>query len=195
MNNNFQGVNMLNQNPNNYLQGQSQKMSQLQYIKNNNINIINNSVLKVPEQVPINSTNTSNSNISTMKSTYESDINNVSSSLKKKIKLDGELQIPLMKAKSLKQNVQNYNEMGNEELVENSYLLAKDQGGCRYLQKKIEEEHDFSNIYLFPKVLLSLNKLCDNLSELINDSFGNYLIQKMLEHLDERNLLNFLVNV
>jgi hypothetical protein len=150
MNNNLQNVNMLNQNPNNHLQSQSQKMSQLQYIKNNNINIINNSVLKVPEQVPNNCTNTYN--LTAMKSIHENDISNVSSSLKKKIKLDGTLQIPQTKAKCVKQNVQNYTEMRNEELVENAYQLARDQGGCRYLQKKIEEEHDFSNIYLFPKV-------------------------------------------
>jgi len=150
MNNNPQNVNMLNHITNNPMQNQSQKMSQHQYIKNNNINIINNSVLKVPEQIPNNCTNSNN--INTMKSTYENDISNVSSSLKKKIKLDGELQIPQIKAKNVKQTSQNYSEMRNEELVENAYQLAKDQGGCRYLQKKIEEEHDFSNIYLFPKV-------------------------------------------
>jgi len=50
--------------------------------------------------------------------------------------------------------VQNYQEMTNDELARHCYVLAKDQGGCRFLQKKAEESKEFANDYLFPNVIL-----------------------------------------
>jgi len=48
--------------------------------------------------------------------------------------------------------VQNYNDMNDEELARHCYVLAKDQGGCRFLQKKAEDSKEFTNVYLFPNV-------------------------------------------
>lgn len=50
-------------------------------------------------------------------------------------------------------SVQNYTDMNDEELARHCYVLAKDQGGCRFLQKKAEESKDFTNQYLYPNVI------------------------------------------
>jgi RNA-binding protein of the Puf family, translational repressor len=66
--------------------------------------------------------------------------------------------------------------------------LAKDQYGCRFLQKKIDEN-------LIPSYQLRLanfetifNEIYPNLYELIIDPFGNYLIQKLIVYCSETNL-------
>jgi hypothetical protein len=79
----------------------------------------------------------------------------------------------------------NYEEMTEEDLANSSYALAKDQQGCRYLQKKIEGNEKFGNDFIFPKIK-------NHVTELSNDSFGNYLIQKVLEYLNEDNLYQVL---
>ncbi|MCQ2816356.1 MAG: hypothetical protein MJ252_03730 [archaeon] len=72
-----------------------------------------------------------------------------------------------------------------EYLCLNIYLLAKDQLGCRFLQKKLDEEPDKATP-LFYKAMLNHVHL------LIKDSFGNYLIQKIITYLDEEKLLEFM---
>lgn len=53
-------------------------------------------------------------------------------------------------------------------LLEYSTALARDQGGCRFLQKKIEEaDPDIVN-KIFEHTI-------DNFWDLMNDPFGNYL--------------------
>ncbi len=81
--------------------------------------------------------------------------------------------------KEYKQNsvpiYQRYTEMSEEELIQNSKELSKDQGGCRFLQKLLDTSPSFST---------SLYKHLENdFIELVNDSFGNYLIQKLIEKL------------
>ncbi|KAG4300589.1 hypothetical protein PCK1_003018 [Pneumocystis canis] len=64
------------------------------------------------------------------------------------------------------------------------YSLCKDQHGCRYLQKKLEERdpRQISMIFMetYPHAV-----------ELMTDPFGNYLCQKLLEHCndDERTTI------
>ena len=53
-------------------------------------------------------------------------------------------------------------------LLEYSYALAKDQGGCRFLQKKIEEGNQVVNDIIFEYTI-------DTFMEIMNDPFGNYL--------------------
>jgi len=45
-----------------------------------------------------------------------------------------------------------FNEMGNEELSNYCINLAKDQPGCRFLQKKLEDTPNLANDYIFHKV-------------------------------------------
>lgn len=70
-----------------------------------------------------------------------------------------------------------------EELTNISLNLSYDQGGCRYLQKIIEQNISFTNEMLY-------QKLKPNLVDIMNDSFGNYLIQKMIEKLSSENILH-----
>ncbi|CAN6841666.1 unnamed protein product [Brassica oleracea] len=54
------------------------------------------------------------------------------------------------------------------------YYMAKDQHGCRFLQRKFVEGdgNDIDMIF---------NEIIDYISELMIDPFGNYLVQKLLE--------------
>lgn len=69
-----------------------------------------------------------------------------------------------------------------DDLFTNANYYSRDQNGCRYLQRKIEENPNFGNLYIFPMIK-------NDLFSLSNDSFGNYLVQKVLETLDEDNLM------
>ena len=65
-----------------------------------------------------------------------------------------------------------------------SISLSHDQSGCRYLQKIIEQNDSFSNdVYVNIK---------SDIVDVINDPFGNYLVQKMIENLNEENLLSLI---
>ena len=70
-------------------------------------------------------------------------------------------------------------------LAQNITVLGKDQSACRYIQKIIgENPSEGLRIFYEP--------ICDNILELINDQFGNYLIQKILTYLNEDQLINIL---
>jgi len=56
--------------------------------------------------------------------------------------------------------------------------IAKDQYGCRYLQKLMDEGGEETVALLFPEIL-------DRARDMMMDPFGNYLIQKMLEECNE----------
>jgi hypothetical protein len=92
------------------------------------------------------------------------------------------------KSKIQKTSLQTYMNMEIDELAKHSYNLAKDQAGCRYLQKKIEEEPEIANVLIYPRII-------EHLLELVNDAFGNYLIQKMLEYLADEKLFQLMAIV
>ena len=46
----------------------------------------------------------------------------------------------------------NYDEIGHEELSNYCFNLAKEQSGCRFLQKKLEDTPNLANDFIFPKV-------------------------------------------
>ena len=66
-------------------------------------------------------------------------------------------------------------------LLEYSPILARDQGGCRFLQKKIDEKKDEVRDRIFVCVI-------DSCMDLMNDPFGNYLTQKITETCSEKQL-------
>ncbi|KAJ4972420.1 hypothetical protein NE237_005519 [Protea cynaroides] len=70
---------------------------------------------------------------------------------------------------------QKYNSM--DEVTGRVYLMAKDQHGCRFLQRKFTEgtTEDVEKIFL---------EIIDHIVELMTDPFGNYLAQKLLEVCD-----------
>ena len=79
----------------------------------------------------------------------------------------------------------NLHKMDYNEIQKQCHNLAKDQIGCRFLQKKIEEDTKFALESLYPIIL-------DHLLDTINDQFGNYLIQKFIEYLNEEQLTQLL---
>ena len=56
--------------------------------------------------------------------------------------------------------------------------VAKDQNGCRFLQRKFDEGGALAIALVFPEIL-------NNLIELMTDPFGNYLTQKLLDRCSE----------
>ncbi|KAI9742450.1 MAG: hypothetical protein M1818_003984 [Claussenomyces sp. TS43310] len=71
-----------------------------------------------------------------------------------------------------------------ENLGGEIYALCKDQHGCRYLQKKLEERNA-EHVHM---IWLETNQ---HVIELMTDPFGNYLCQKLLEYSndEERTVL------
>ena len=75
----------------------------------------------------------------------------------------------------------NFYEYTNEEILNLAIPLIKEQAGCRFMQEKIKNEHNFANELLFPKIQ-------NNLKELCCDSFGNYFLQAFIEILTFDNI-------
>eukprot|EP00842_Homolaphlyctis_polyrhiza_P006345 jgi/Hompol1/6711/HPOL_001642-RA len=71
-----------------------------------------------------------------------------------------------------------------KDLVGQIAALSRDQHGCRYLQRKLEEQDEQSLGMIFTEVYPVF-------VELMIDPFGNYLCQKLLEHCtqDQRSML------
>ncbi|KXJ96878.1 armadillo-type protein [Microdochium bolleyi] len=65
-----------------------------------------------------------------------------------------------------------------EECIGEIYEMAKDQHGCRYLQKQLEARNP-EQIHLIWK------ETNPHIVELMTDPFGNYLCQKLLEFCDD----------
>lgn len=64
------------------------------------------------------------------------------------------------------------------DIYTQAFEMAKDQLGCRMLQRKLEEMNPFSIQTIFEQIQ-------PHLPELMIDPFGNYLIQKLLEVCEE----------
>jgi len=65
-----------------------------------------------------------------------------------------------------------------EEIVGQIYPLTKYQAGCRFLQKKLEEQPDSQH------VTLVFNEVFDHLVELMTDPYGQYLVPKLMKYCD-----------
>ncbi|KAJ1377439.1 Pumilio, RNA binding domain [Sesbania bispinosa] len=66
------------------------------------------------------------------------------------------------------------------------YPLAKDQNGCRFLQKMVDEGTSEDMQIVF-------NGVIDNVVELMMDPFGNYLVQKLLDVCREEQRLQIVL--
>ena len=88
---------------------------------------------------------------------------------------------------SNKQRRQNFNLLSNEELSKQAYILAKNQNGCRYLQKRVENNKDLVPTLFFPNIL-------GHFQDLSNDQFGNYYIKIIIKYLPQ-DMINKLISL
>ncbi|KDP30623.1 hypothetical protein JCGZ_16188 [Jatropha curcas] len=88
-----------------------------------------------------------------------------------------------LKSDNLRPQPQKYNSV--DEVTGRVYLMAKDQHGCRFLQRKFSEgtPQDVEKIFL---------EVIDHIVELMTDPFGNYLVQKLLEVCNEDQRMKIL---
>ncbi|MCL7030840.1 hypothetical protein MKW94_010798 [Papaver nudicaule] len=72
-----------------------------------------------------------------------------------------------------------------DEVAGSIYKLAKDQNGARFLQRRFTEgtTEDINKIF---------SEISDHIVELMTDSFGNYLVQKLLEVCNETQRMQIL---
>ncbi|EOA22347.1 hypothetical protein CARUB_v10002964mg [Capsella rubella] len=68
------------------------------------------------------------------------------------------------------------------------YLMAKDQLGCRFLQKLIEQGRFLDVVIIYEEVI-------NHVTELSMDQFGNYFIQKLLQVCDEEQRTQILIRL
>ncbi|XP_022772301.1 putative pumilio homolog 7, chloroplastic isoform X2 [Durio zibethinus] len=68
------------------------------------------------------------------------------------------------------------------------YYMAKDQNGCRLLQRIFDEGR-----CLYVQIIF--NEIIDNIVELMMDPFGNYLVQKLLDVCTEEQRLQIVLMV
>ena len=72
-------------------------------------------------------------------------------------------------------------EYTDEDILKYAIPLIKDQSGCRFLQEKLRNNHEFMVDHLFPKIQNALYELgCD--------AFGNYFLQALIDILPYEKL-------
>ena len=84
------------------------------------------------------------------------------------------------------QNLYYFNAQKKEEnLINNCVTLCKEQMECRLLQKKIDEDPTLASEVIYDKIK-------DKIQEISCDQFGNYFIQKVIEHLNDDQIKELL---
>lgn len=78
--------------------------------------------------------------------------------------------------------------MTARDIATQVYILAKDQHGCRLLQRMLEDRDKLTFEVIFTEVFRHIN-------ELMTDPFGNYLIQKLMEFATDEQRLKILHKV
>eukprot|EP01102_Stenamoeba_stenopodia_P013648 TRINITY_DN445_c0_g1_i2.p1 TRINITY_DN445_c0_g1~~TRINITY_DN445_c0_g1_i2.p1 ORF type:complete len:746 (-),score=122.39 TRINITY_DN445_c0_g1_i2:341-2578(-) len=75
-----------------------------------------------------------------------------------------------------------------DQVIGQVYSLCKDQHGCRFLQRKLEENNARITEIIF-------NEVYPHIVELMTDPFGNYLCQKLLEYCNDKQRLSIVERV
>ena len=190
LNNQMNSINKMNMNPfyiqnNNIMQGYpffSNNNSQnnnfnIDLKKNkknnnymNNSNLINNNRIIMNNNMNNNMNSNMNNNMIN-KNTNTNNLNQLNNDQKKK------------KIKRLE--VSAYMDKPLSYIAENFGMMGKDQGACRYIQKLLNDNPTESLNALYVPI-------CKNVLQLINDPFGNYLIQKIITLLNDEQLYEIL---
>ena len=163
----------------------------------NNINIFLNDVIKKDDNI-INNISDKKININNEEKIYNNEIlidkyilnnNNVNNN---SLTINNQKIFSNINNNNNQNNIINYNNIyiqpqppqkEIDDFLKNVFLYTKDQQGCRYIQKKIEENPSISN-NLF-------NLLYNDILLMSRDLFGNYVIQKIIENLNPENLFKF----
>ena len=77
------------------------------------------------------------------------------------------------------------NNSNQTHLLSNLLVLAKEQTSCRYLQQAIDKNPKLGTVYLYPVII-------KNITELITNQFGNYLIQKLFGYISQNQFSDIL---
>lgn len=87
-----------------------------------------------------------------------------------------------------KEYLSGLNKVPLDQLRPEILKLAKDQYGCRFLQKKIDENVIPSSQIRTENFKVIFKEVYPFIYELIIDPFGNYLVQKLIDYCDDANL-------
>ena len=202
-------LNNINLNNINLNRSQSNDVGNINLFSNqnnfNNINQIKNDFFENQNDIHINEDNINNNNnriinqncyqINIEKLNIHNQINNISQNYN--IRTSNDIDDSNMSIKSnesyKRKGSYNSNKMNQgvnlNYLLNNIEKLTENQSGCRLLQNKIQQNpSSANNIYHSIKMKLSLKKLS-------KDSFGNYLVQKLLEYISNELVKEFFNNV
>lgn len=95
---------------------------------------------------------------------------------------------PEMSGKVDKEYLASISKVPLSQLKSDILKLLKDQYGCRFLQKKVDESLVASYQARMANFEIIFKEIYPYLYELIIDPFGNYLIQKLVDYCSEANL-------
>ncbi|KAF8644171.1 hypothetical protein HU200_066548 [Digitaria exilis] len=99
---------------------------------------------------------------------------------------NSQCQSPLGSEQAIKSAQLNYSSV--DEVVGELYHLAKDQNGCRFLQRMFTEGSQEDAQKVFDAVI-------EHIDELMVDPFGNYLVQKLLEQCNDDQKMHILYEI
>ena len=187
----------LNNNINNYFKNQiPQQLNQNNFNNNinnttpnynqflqssGNINIQNNYFMYNNQENLKNNQNSNEQNDNNNQNTIQNNINDN----KQKKENTNEKPKKKKKKKAKRLDSSSYVNKPLSYIAENFYTMAKDQGASRYLQQLLDSNPKEVTDFLFVP-------LCKTALKLVNDPFGNYLIQKIMTYFNQDQLLNFL---
>ncbi len=191
-NNNNHNQNILNNNNNN-IKNTNNNIINNNTIQINNLNINNNNQINIQNQsnyYSIINNNQHNKNPNNDFEEIKDDSNKINQYQMKYSQFNQNIQpqININKNKNYQINTthSNYERLPLEEIINNCYTICKNQTGCRFLQRKIDENPKISSELIYPII-------SDKIRELTLDSFGNYFIQKIIEQLSI-NQINEILN-
>lgn len=98
--------------------------------------------------------------------------------------LQAEKEEPLKSVSIEKEVLVKYKNISIKQLEPQILMLSKDQNGCRFLQKRIEE-YSYTNTpeEVEESCRIIYRQVKTIIQDLIINSFGNYLVQKLFDHL------------
>ena len=184
--------NTINDNNNNNKNSDNNNIINNNMIRINNLNINNNNNVNIQNHSNYYSIMNNNNNKNVINEFEDLKDNSIKMSPQYQMKYhqfsQNNQQINLNKTKNyqLNQSLSNYEKLPLEEIIQNCYSICKNQTGCRFLQRKIDENPKISREYIYPII-------SDKIKDLSLDSFGNYFIQKIIEQLTI-NQINEMIN-